>query len=295
MTNQSGIVLLDKSAGISSAKAIAQVKYKLQLDKIGHAGTLDPFATGLLVCLTGRATKLADFAEKGDKRYSGVIQFGISTDTDDITGNIISRSDIQPEESLVQNTIKQKFIGLLEQYPPKVSAIKINGKRAYKLAREGKDFVVPSRKVTVSRFEAEFISPDKLKFDICCSVGTYIRSIARDLGESVGTLACLSVLRREGSQPFSINDAVDIDNLSNDNLYSWERLFPQACRIDLEPAISARLQNGQQQVLSAIYSEFSSQIKDFRQVIYYSKSSDKPLGLLMNNGTSLELGFTEIL
>ena len=291
MTQQTGIILLDKPAGISSAKAIAQVKYKLKLDKIGHAGTLDPFATGLLVCLLGRATKLADYAEKGEKVYTGIIQFGIATDTDDLTGKIIKESAVPVNFDSLEKIIAEKFSGVIEQYPPRVSAIKINGERAYKLARAGEDFEVPKRKVQIHEFSAKILSANQLSFRIKCSVGTYIRSIARDLGECLNACACLAELRRESSHPFAVENATLIENVSAINVLSWECLFPDAGRLEFDEKLCWRLQNGQIQALAEIQSEFGSQIKDFKKLIFYSKNDVKPLGLLLNNGTSLEFGF----
>lgn len=227
----SGILLIDKSAGLSSAQVLNRLKYNLKIKKIGHAGTLDPFATGLLVCLVGKATKLASLAEGGTKVYSGEIQFGLVTDTDDITGNVVSRSDIIPDEAAVVAAAVE-FVGLLDQVPPAVSAIHINGERAYVRVRRGESVVIPTRQVRIESFVIRKQSASNYWFEVRCGKGTYIRALARDLGEKLGMGATLAALRREYSAPFSVTDACSMEaatlaHIISGNLLSKEEV---SCR-----------------------------------------------------------------
>lgn len=228
MTGENGILLLDKERGITSAKAIAQIKHKLSLSKIGHAGTLDPMATGLLVCMIGKATKLASRFEGGAKIYSGVFLFGRTTDSDDVTGRTLSESDARPALEFV-NSVRNRFIGTIEQLPPAVSAIKIGGVRAYEIARRGEAPQLKPRPVTIFSFESELRSPSELWFRIRCSKGTYIRSIARDMGEILGCGACLQELRREGSEPFSISQAKKVSEIGIQDIMPPEAVLEDIC------------------------------------------------------------------
>ena len=190
-----GVVLIDKQEGLTSAKAVAILKRKLNLKKVGHAGTLDPFATGLLVCLVGKSTKLAQVGLFGRKAYEGVFKFGVTTTTDDITGEMISEKPCNIDIQKLRNVVKEKFIGKISQVPPRVSAKHVNGERAYKLARQGVEFNLIPKECEIYDFEiTDKLSDTDFSFKVEVSGGTYIRALARDLGaifESGGTLAAL--------------------------------------------------------------------------------------------------------
>lgn len=215
------VILLNKPAGISSAKAVAILKKRLNLKKIGHAGTLDPFATGLLVCLSDKSTKLADNFQGGYKVYSGTIKLGIATDTEDITGTVISTSDKIPTADQIRQVSRQ-FVGLIKQTPPAISAIKVNGKRSYQLARSGQAVELKEREVEVFSFEIPKIENEIVHYLIKCSKGTYIRAIARDLGLALGCGACVNTLCREESFPFKLQQAKEIDLIIENDLISTE-------------------------------------------------------------------------
>lgn len=219
-----GLLLLDKPEGISSAGALNKIKHKLQLKKIGHAGTLDPMATGLLVCLVGRATKLASQAGLGQKRYSGTIKLGLQTSTDDITGQITASCENIPDFSLVKQ-MSQEFVGLINQLPPDVSAVKVDGVRAYKLSRKGIKPTLVERQVQVTRFDVIELKRDLIGFNVICGKGTYVRSLARDLGQRLGCGACLASLRREESLPFDILMAKKLDEISIGDIIPSEKFF----------------------------------------------------------------------
>lgn len=219
MNIPSGVLVLDKAAGISSAKAIAQVKHKLGLKKIGHAGTLDPAATGILVCLINDATKAAKLFEGGEKTYTGTFKLGVTTDTDDLDGEVITHNEDIPSFELIEAAAK-KFIGIIEQTPPTVSAVKVNGERAYDLYRsKGVTPVLKSRTVTVYEFELRPTeAPDIVEYKVRSTCGTYVRSLARDLGIALGCGCAVATLRRTGSAPFQEQDAVKLEDLSEANI-----------------------------------------------------------------------------
>lgn len=256
----SGLLLLDKAAGISSAKALAQLKHKLGIAKIGHAGTLDPMATGLLICMLNDATKVAAYAEAGEKIYSGAFKFGLTTDTDDITGNPLKVAGFSPPFAQIAAAVP-KFLGQIEQVPPAYSAIKVNGQRSYDLARQGQAVDLKSRIVNIFDFVVRPKSADEVEFAIRCSKGTYIRSLARDLGEMLGCGAVLSSLRREGSYPFSVVDAKTIDQISPADLIPVQALFPDVPSLLVDAADCVKLLNGDQQLLRDLGESFAN-VKD---------------------------------
>lgn len=209
-----GIMLIDKPEGLTSADVLRVLKRKLRPTKIGHAGTLDPLATGLLVVLLGKGTKLSDRFLEATKAYSGVILLGQQTDTDDICGKIIKEDDnftLVEEKNEILEKIKEKFIGEQEQIPPQYSAIKQSGKKSYELARRGIEVKHLPRKVRIEKLELEFFGEKRIRYEIVCSKGFYVRSFARDLGEFLGTYGCIESIRRTASTPFSIDDAISLD------------------------------------------------------------------------------------
>ena len=167
----SGILLIDKPQGITSADVVFKVRRALSTKRVGHSGTLDPMATGLVVCLIGPCTRFASFAEAGGKTYTGTIKLGFTTDSDDITGKGIEEKPVNVSDTARSENIS-KFLGEISQIPPKVSAIKVDGKRAYALAREGQDFELKARKVIIDSFS--FVRKDNVTvdFEIKCGKGT---------------------------------------------------------------------------------------------------------------------------
>ena len=214
-----GGLLIDKPQGITSAEVLRQLKRNFGIQKLGHCGTLDPLATGLLVVLCGKATRLQDIVVDGAKTYSGVIRFGLRTDSDDITGSVIE-SDAElaairnePQESIVER-IRRTFIGAIEQRPPVVSAIKVDGKRSYARARDGEVVELAARGVEIYSLALEFVSDNQLGYRVECSKGTYVRSLARDIGVYLGIPATLESIRRERSGTFDVRDAILLSELS---------------------------------------------------------------------------------
>jgi tRNA pseudouridine55 synthase len=205
-----GLLLLDKAAGRSSFGAIAALRPVLGR-KVGHAGTLDPFATGLLIVLAGRATRLAGFLTGLDKRYRAAVRFGVRSTTDDPEGEMAPTAATTDEDAVLRSL--ERFRGDIRQVPPAASAIHIDGERAYKRFRRGEEVEVPPRSVTVHAIELLAFDPvaQTAQLDVRCSTGTYIRALARDLGDAVGAGGYCSALRRTEVGPFSVDDAVTGD------------------------------------------------------------------------------------
>ena len=196
-------VLLNKEAGISSFQAMNQLKKDIGTKRVGHCGTLDPFADGLLLALTGRITKFMTYMADMPKVYEAVIRFGEETDTLDPTGKLMSQGLPVPELGTIEKAASS-FSGELMQVPPSFSAVHVDGKRAYKLARKGEELTIPAKKVTIYSFEIlEYKAPD-LHLRVKCSGGTYIRAIARDLAQACGTRGYLTELHRIAIGPFSV-------------------------------------------------------------------------------------------
>jgi tRNA pseudouridine55 synthase len=202
------IVLVDKPAGISSAEVVRRVKSRLKPARVGHLGTLDPFATGLLPIMIGEATKLAPFIDGGDKEYAGLIRLGAETDTLDRDGAVVRTAEV-PEISAEQLArVTAQFTGPIEQTPPVFSAIKRAGVPLYRLARRGEDVAPPEmRSVVIEHLDLVRDAPTAIRFVATCSPGTYARSLARDIGVALGTVAHLEQLRRTRNGAFSLADA----------------------------------------------------------------------------------------
>lgn len=217
-----GLLLLDKPNGITSFGAVSKIKRAASEKRVGHTGTLDPMATGVLPVLLGRATALSSLMLDADKKYVAKIQLGITTDTDDITGNVISESKVSVKQADIDATLL-KFIGKISQTPPMYSALKKDGIRLYDLARQGKTVEIAAREIEV--FELSVLTPldESGSFSLMCHVskGTYIRSLARDIGEALGCGATLCELRRIMTAGFDIKDCVSVDEITSENIQSY--------------------------------------------------------------------------
>jgi tRNA pseudouridine55 synthase len=208
-----GILLLDKRLGVSSNKALQEVRRLYNANKAGHTGSLDPLATGLLPLCFGEATKVSAMMLDDNKRYQVVIQLGVMTDTGDAEGNVIVEKPVPDLSAQIIQNCLQHFSGEIEQIPPMYSALKHQGKKLYELAREGKTVERKARKITI--FELLLLQEDKdlLTLDVLCSKGTYIRSLAEDIGYYLGCCATVKELRRTGSGQFSIEQAFTLEQL----------------------------------------------------------------------------------
>ncbi len=208
-----GIVVLNKPAGMTSAQVVAGVKRILGAKKVGHTGTLDPFATGVLVCCVNKATRLAQFLMHGTKQYDAVMRLGVRTDTQDLTGRVISsQSDVAVTDQQVRSVFA-RFVTIRKQRPPAFSALKHHGVPLYKLARKGTFVLKPPREISIYRLEVLDIDLPHVRFEVSCSKGTYVRTLCDDMGEALGCGAHLVELCRTENNGFTLDDAVSLDDL----------------------------------------------------------------------------------
>lgn len=215
-----GFINVNKAAGVSSAREVNIIK-RLTGTPCGHMGTLDPMASGVLPVAIGNAARLFDYFLNKRKTYIAVFRFGIDSDTLDTTGNILKEGGKIPSEEEIKSQLS-KFEGEILQIPPRYSAKNISGKRGYELARAGVDFELPPKKVNIYSFKLlRRVNSDEFEFEIECGGGTYIRSMARDIGLALGTTAVMSALIREKSGIFNLKDAVSTENLTVDNIKNY--------------------------------------------------------------------------
>ncbi len=211
----SGWVVLDKPVGMGSTEAVSKVKWLFQAEKAGHAGTLDPLASGMLPIALGEATKTVPYVQDGAKVYRFTIAWGEERSTDDLEGIATSQSDLRPAEPDIR-ALLPKYTGVIMQTPPQFSAIKIAGERAYDLARSGETVEIPAREVEIGRFDLIEMRPNgQTVFEIECGKGTYVRSLARDLGRDLGCFGHIAELRRTEVDPFTPEDLVTVTELEN--------------------------------------------------------------------------------
>lgn len=299
--NKKGIPLhgwlnLDKPQGITSTQAIGRVRRILNAQKLGHAGTLDPLATGILPIALGEATKTIQFAQDRDKVYSFTVQWGAATTTDDSEGAVIKTSDKRPTEAEI-NALLPRFIGDIEQIPPQFSAIKIDGERAYDLAREGQAVDIKARPVTVYELHMTAFRPDSADFELHCGKGTYVRSIARDLGEITGSYGHVTALRRLAVGGFSTENSITLDIFEKMVLSSApdQVLLPVETVLDDIPALAmtgeeiTRIRQGQTiKFLSRPdHDRLSVAGVDEATDLILAIGDNKPIALLQKDGIAL--------
>ena len=255
---KSGILLIDKPEGPSSAQIVHRVKKILQAKKVGHLGTLDPFASGLLLIGVNEGTKIADIFLGGAKSYRGVMVLGVETDSQDGTGKVVNEGAVPSVSDKDLRSLEAKFTGEQQQVPPMFSALKKDGVRLYQLARQGKEIPREPRAIRIDALHIKKISGSELEFTVTCSRGTYVRTLAADMGQSLGCGAHLKSLRRTACDHLKIEQSVGIEELE------------QRCAKDAVPLISlgaalghlrsmtwqsrilSRLRLGQQEVLGQI-------------------------------------------
>tara|TARA_R110002049_G_scaffold44333_5_gene129978 strand:+ start:29496 stop:30437 length:942 start_codon:yes stop_codon:yes gene_type:complete len=209
----SGWLVVDKPAGPTSTTVVNKVRWALEAKKAGHAGTLDPDATGVLAIALGEATKTVPYITDALKAYEFTVRLGISTNTDDAEGEVLGTSDLRPDDAAIKDALAA-FIGDIQQVPPQFSAVKIDGQRAYKLAREGEAMDLAARPLWVeSLLLTDRPDADHVTLEMVCGKGGYVRSIARDLGEKLGCLGHVRELRRIWSGPFEVSQALTLDQI----------------------------------------------------------------------------------
>lgn len=248
----SGWVIIDKPAGLSSTAVVNKVRWAFDAKKAGHAGTLDPAATGVLAVALGEATKTIPYVTDALKAYRFVVRWGIATNTDDAEGESIATSDARPSAGDIEAALAA-FTGDIMQVPPQFSAVKIDGERAYKKARDGEEMALAARPLYVDELSlVECADADRAVFDMVCGKGGYVRSIARDLGQTLGCLGHVTALRRLWSGPFEVEQAIGIapldEHAKSDALDAYLR--PLEVALDDLPELkstaegAARLRNG---------------------------------------------------
>src|SRR6267154_2900142 len=210
-----GVLLVDKAPGMTSHDVVALVRRRLQIRKVGHCGTLDPIATGLLLLTLGRGTKIQDLLMAEDKEYSGTMMFGVTTSTQDKEGEIIEQREVPALDEKNIRPAFEKFRGDFYQTPPMVSAIKHAGVPLYKLARQGKTIEREPRLVHVYRYSIDRIALPEIDFSVLCSKGFYVRTYVHDIGEALGCGAHLKSLRRTRSGRFDVANAITVDQIKN--------------------------------------------------------------------------------
>ena len=222
-----GILNVNKAAGMSSHDVVSVVRRFSHLTRVGHAGTLDPMATGVLMVCLGSATRVVEYLTDHDKKYHARIRLGIDTDTYDATGKVVAERPVTATREQIETAL-HGFVGQQDQMPPAYSAIKQNGVPLYKLARQGKKVETPKRTIEIFSLELRDVNLPDIEIDIHCGKGTYVRSIAHDLGEALGCGAHLTALTRTASGPFTLNDSHTLEELSaafNDH-YAEKYLLP---------------------------------------------------------------------
>ena len=248
-----GIIIIDKPAGITSARVVSIVKKTLTAKKAGHAGTLDPFAEGVLICCINQATKLADFLLHGTKTYIAELKLGEETDTQDLTGTVISRTRPDHYTSETIQKVFKGFEGSREQLPPVYSALKHKGVPLYKLARNGQPVQKPSRQVEIYSISILDIALPLIRFEVSCSAGTYIRTLGSDIGKMLGCGGHLNALKRTASSGFTLDQAVSLtaleDSVSGNQLpekfISMANVLPEMPAFKADRHLVKRIRQGQ--------------------------------------------------
>ena len=269
-----GFLLVNKDPGITSSRVVQIVKKKFQLKKVGHLGTLDPMATGLLIIAINRATKFASLLLQSEKSYRAEVTLGIQTDTDDAEGEAISSKEVDISELEIKETLLT-FLGASYQLPPDYSALKHKGKPMYKYARNGIKVEKAERKIFIKNIQNILIEIPKVSFDITCSKGTYIRSIARDLGAKLGCGAHLSGLIRTSQKKFMLSDACSLDDINLEDIISLEKAFEDLDFIKLNEKDSKAFIHGRSIEIDFDHTNLLRVYDSANQFIAIGKNSSK--------------------
>lgn len=255
-----GVLVVDKPAGMTSHDVVARVRRALDMRRVGHTGTLDPAATGVLVCAVGRATRLVPVLQAGRKTYAATAVLGVVTDSQDADGEVVATTDASHLTEQGVCEVMNRFIGTIEQVPPMVSAVKVDGTRLHELAREGVEVEREARSVTVHDLVMEDWEPGehpRVSFLVTCSTGTYVRTLAHDIGVRLGVGGSLVSLRRVANGPFTIDRAMTLDEVQRlgDADELRERLLSPAAatahvpRIEVAEEVALRMSHGQRVAL----------------------------------------------
>lgn len=284
----SGWLVVDKPAGITSTAVVNKVRWALQARKAGHAGTLDPAATGVLAVALGEATKTVPYVTDALKAYEFLVRFGQRTNTDDAEGKVIASSDIRPTDQEVKDALTA-FLGDIEQVPPQYSAVKIDGERAYKRARDGEEMELSARPLWVEEIlVTDRPDADHVTLEMVCGKGGYVRSIARDLGEALGCHGHVAWLRRVWSGPFRAEEGLSLEQVEamaqspelDDHLLPLELGLSELPRVSCSEESAARLRNGNAAQVIAQDLEFGAEC--------WVACADKPVAIGRYRGGMLD-------
>ena len=279
-----GLLLIDKEPDWTSHDVVAKLRGTLRERHIGHAGTLDPMATGLLVVLCGRATRASEYAEATEKEYIAALRPGIVTDTQDITGTVLSRSDALPtEEELL--AVLPRFTGVISQLPPMYSAIKVGGKKLYEIARRGGEVERESRDITIHSIDYLGQQEEDFLLRVRCSKGTYIRTLCHDIGAALGCGGAMASLRRTACLPFSVEDACKVSEATA------ERLLPLDSLFSAHPAMTL---SAKQERLCRCGNTFSAEAEDGEYRFYAPDGSFLAYGKVENGSGKNIKSFFEV-
>ena len=243
-----GIVIIDKPEGWTSQDVVSKLRGVFKTRRIGHGGTLDPMATGVLPVFVGRATRGVEFFEHAEKVYETVLKPGITTDTEDITGTVLTEQDAFVTGEMVETALP-KFRGEIMQVPPMYSALKVNGQKLYELARKGKEVERQPRPITIHELTLLGMDAEGIRLRVHCSKGTYIRTLCKDIGEALGCGGCMASLRRVQAGEYTIEEAVSLDALVSaehpeDFLRPVDSMFRNYAAVTLTPNQEKRCRNG---------------------------------------------------
>jgi len=243
-----GIVIIDKPEGWTSQDVVSKLRGVFKTRRIGHGGTLDPMATGVLPVFVGRATRGVEFFEHAEKVYETVLKPGITTDTEDITGTVLTEQDAFVTGEMVEAALP-KFRGEIMQVPPMYSALKVNGQKLYELARKGKEVERQPRPITIHELTLLGMDAEGIRLRVHCSKGTYIRTLCKDIGEALGCGGCMASLRRVQAGEYTIEEAVSLDALVSaehpeDFLRPVDSMFRNYAAVTLTPNQEKRCRNG---------------------------------------------------
>ena len=243
-----GIVIVDKPTDWTSQDVVSKLRGVLQTRRIGHGGTLDPMATGVLPVFVGRGTRAVEFFEHAEKTYETVLRFGITTDTEDITGTVLTQNPVHVTREMLEEAL-ENFRGEIQQIPPMYSALKVNGQKLYDLARKGKEVERQPRTITIHALELLDFTGETATLRVACSKGTYIRTLCKDIGESLGCGGCMESLRRVKAGAYTIGEAIPLQTLIESDdpgqyLRPVDSMFTAHEAVTLTPKQTLRCRNG---------------------------------------------------
>ena len=278
-----GWLIVDKPEGVTSTQVVGRARWAFDAQKAGHAGTLDPFATGLLAVAFGEATKTVPYAQEGEKTYHFTIRWGQATTTDDREGEVCATSDLRPTAADIEAALPA-FRGDIMQTPPLFSAVKVDGERAYDIARRGDTAELKARPLTVHQLDLlEVVDADHAVIEMVCGKGGYVRSIARDLGEALGCCAHVANLRRHASGGFDLTGAIGFEALEalkedpdrDDHLLAVEEGMGDAPEYEVPASLAARLDHGDNSAVPAIDAP-----------VYWLSHDGDPLAIVERDGAA---------